>query len=409
MSAQQHGLSQEATCPVRPTILKLAHTLRNPSSLLLKGEDAVGIANGLSGIVLLPLTLVALYPSQEWLSVALSYFKRLAQETYTKPLAHPGLYHGTSGVVFALSLLAEQDQRYGDHCQTVLAQLLKQIAAWNWQEQPLLSGQHNFELIGGASGILRVLLLHAQEANVQSVIERLLTYLVWVSERSQRWQHHQDMLGPIAKARYPEGYTDLGLAHGIAGPPAVLSLAQLQGCMVPGMNEAIERWAVWLVHHQLSLPWGRDWPSVLPTQCHLPDCPPARAAWCYGAPGIARALSLVGRALEEAEIRAIAREALAATLRRPAQQRNIEEPHICHGLAGLLLVCLRFLHDDAQACSPWLQEAVPLLTTHLLTVWNERWAQMEPGFLTGSIGGALTLIAALTTQEAAWDRALLLS
>ncbi|GHO49212.1 hypothetical protein KSX_73750 [Ktedonospora formicarum] len=175
------------------------------------------------------------------------------------------------------------------------------------------------------------------------------------------------------------------------------------------MQGAIERWSTWLIKHHLTLPWGRDWPSLLPTQYQLHDCVPSRTAWCYGTPGIARTLWLAGQALGREDVCIVAREALAAVLRRPARQRNIDDPQICHGMAGLLLICLRFAYDDAQACSPWLQEALPLLMADVFSRWKEKKAQMEPGFLTGAVGGALTLIAALTSQEATWDQVLLLS
>ncbi|MBA2680954.1 MAG: lanthionine synthetase C family protein [Ktedonobacteraceae bacterium] len=395
--------------PSLPTgLVDLAHSLRNPPALRLKRGDEVGLANGLAGIALLPLTLAPLFPEQGWLDVAGSYFARIAQETRERPLSDPGLYHGCCGIAFTLSLLAQQDCRYHNASQALLARLVRQVTSWDWRAQPFLPGQQNFEVIGGVAGILRFLLTQRDEPEVQSALGSLLAYLIWVSEEQERWPHRPERLGAIAKKHYPQGYLDLGLAHGLAGPLAALSLAVLHDYVPSGLREAIERWSTWLVDQQLAMPWGKDWPSVVPLQLHAKDCSPTRSAWCYGTPGIARALWLAGRALADDSLCALAREALASTLRRPAGERNIDEPQICHGVAGLLLICLHFAHDDA-ASTPGLKEAIPLLTTALCTRWIASYAQMSPGFLTGAVGGALTLIAALTNRESLWDQVLLLS
>jgi lantibiotic biosynthesis protein len=390
-------------------LLDLAHGLRDPSTLTFEEDDAVGLANGLAGVALLPLTLASLFSESEWLQVAGSYFLRIAQETRLRPLSHPGLYHGSCGIAFTLSLLAQLDSRYAHASQTLLARLIGQVMAWNWYTQPFLPGQQNFELIGGAAGIIRFLLTRQGEPGVQSALERLLSYLIWVSEEQERWVHSPHRLGPIARERYPLGYIDLGYAHGLAGPLAALSLAALHDTSHPGMLEAIERWSAFLVDQQLDMPWGKDWTGMLPTQLQAKDCPPARSAWCYGAPGIARALWLAGRALANDSLGIIAQEALASVLRRPTEARNIHEPQICHGLAGLLLTCLRFASDDPTACPAWLKEAISQLTVEVSTRWIASYTEMPPTFLTGSVGGALTLIAAMTNRQPLWDQALLLS
>jgi hypothetical protein len=390
-------------------LLELAHRLRDPSTLLFEEVDVVGLANGLAGVALLPLTLASLFSDSEWLHVAGTYFHRIAQETRQRPLSHPGLYHGSCGIAFTLSLLARLDSRYAHASQTLLARLIDQVMAWNWQTQPFLPGQQNFELIGGAAGILRFLLTQQGELGVSSALECLLSYLIWVSKEQERWVHDPRRLGPIARKRYPLGYIDLGYAHGLVGPLAALSLAVLHDISHPGIREAIERWSLFLVDQQLDMLWGKDWTGMLPIQHQAKGCPPARSAWCYGAPGVARALWLAGRALANDSLCLIAQEALASVLRRPAETRNIHEPQLCHGLAGLLLICLRFASDDPAACPAWLKEAISQLTIEFLTHWRASYAQMPPTFLTGSVGGALTLIAALTHREPQWDQVLLLS
>ena len=46
-------------------------------------------------------------------------------------------------------------------------------------------------------------------------------------------------------AQYPHGNLNCGLAHGIPGPLATMSLALLAGVTVPGLAEAVDWAASW--------------------------------------------------------------------------------------------------------------------------------------------------------------------
>lgn len=404
MSDLYRESSEAGTIP--PQIQDLALSLRDPSSLSLTAGDETSLANGLTGIVLLPLTLTSLFPEQQWGEVAGAYFAHIAEVSRRNPVTQPGLYHGSCGIAFSLELLARQDARYHNASNAFLCHFIQQVTSWDWRDHPFLLGQENFEVVGGAAGILRFLLTLPPEAGISSAQEQLFSYLIWVSLERERWCHRPARLGPIAKAQYPQGYIDLGLAHGIAGPLAALSLALLGGQTSPEAREAVERWATWLVEQRLDMPWGSDWPAVIPRQLRAQDCPPARSGWCYGTPGIARAIWLAGRALADESLCALAREALASALRR---QHNIDQPQLCHGIAGLLLICLHFAHDDAAGCAPWLEEALPSLRAKVAQRWQESYGHMEPGLLTGAVGGALTLIASFLDQDPLWSQLLMLA
>lgn len=70
----------------------------------------------------------------------------------------------------------------------------------------------------------------------------------------------------------------------------------------PGLREMIAFLADWVVTHQVGQEWGIDWPDSVPLECAAvaqdwQRLPPTRAAWCYGAPGVARSLWLASCAL----------------------------------------------------------------------------------------------------------------
>ncbi|GHE15468.1 lanthionine synthetase C family protein [Streptomyces alanosinicus] len=183
-----------------------------------------------------------------------------------------------------------------------------------------------------------------------------------------------------------------GMAHGPAGPLALLSLAWSAGIEVLGQVTAIHRAVERILELRRDDAWGPDW--------RVP------ASWCHGSPGIARALWLAGTALDDARLRELAGETVLAALRRPPALRRIDgRVGLCHGLAGLLLITLRFAQDTAD---PAFRPAAHDVAGRLL----DRYSASEPttpGLLDGAAGVLLAVLSATTPVPPAWDRALLLS
>jgi hypothetical protein len=145
---------------------------------------------------------------------------------------------------------------------------------------------------------------------------------------------------------------------------------------------------------------------------------PSRAAWCYGAPGVARALWLAGVARQRSEWRDVAVEAMEAVYRRPVAARHIDSPTLCHGVAGLLQITLRFAHDTrlpvfteaAIDLFEWLYGAYEPDSLLGYRNWEPGGTRVDqPGLLDGAPGVLLTLLAACTDVEPSWDRAFLLA
>jgi lantibiotic biosynthesis protein len=109
---------------------------------------------------------------------------------------------------------------------------------------------------------------------------------------------------------------------------------------------------------------------------------------------------------------------MEAVFRRPIDQRRIDSPTFCHGVAGLLAITLRFAHDTGQHV--FVEESRDLVRQLLdsyqpgsmLGFRNLETAEHEidqPGLLDGAPGVALVLLAASMSVEPDWDRLFLLS
>jgi lantibiotic modifying enzyme len=212
---------------------------------------------------------------------------------------------------------------------------------------------------------------------------------------------------------------DLGLAHGLPGPLALLALALRRGIAVPAQQAAMRQAAAWLVERRVEDEWGLGWPAASPlTPGNQNPTERTRTAWCYGSPGVARALWLCADALDDPQLASVALDAMAAVYRRPLAERGIDVPTLCHGVAGLLQITMRFRHDTRH---PMFQEAALALAEQLVALHEpdaclgyrasapgERRVE-NPGVLYGSAGVVLALLAAATDVEPTWDRLLLLA
>lgn len=250
-----------------------------------------------------------------------------------------------------------------------------------------------YDLMHGLAGIGTLLLARATDPDTTRA---LLTYLVRLTEpldahESRRpgwqvWHHHSDLerLWPHANA---------GLAHGITGPLAVLSLAVQQGVRVPGDTAAISRILDWLdTQRRHDGGWAR-WSGD-----HEPG--PVAPSWCYGTPGIARAQQLAAIATDDRHRKRHAETTLFDCLSDPEQTGALVGDGICHGPAGVLQALRRVAADASD----------PSVFDEHIEDWSRRVRiadePRQAGLLEGGPGLRLALDYPPQLQGPAWDACL---
>jgi hypothetical protein len=349
-----------------------------------------------------------------------------------------GLLSGLSGLAFSASQLSRQGTRYRRLLSTLDDVIVRKTFALaaSLRERRNGLGVDEFDAISGLSGVIAYLLCRTNEPGVTNALHDSILALesildegdglpAWYTPRASLWDDEQ-------RAVYPNGNLNCGLAHGIPGPLAVLSLGLRAGLSTPGLPEAITKIVDWLCDNRSDDDWGVNWPTAVAiaqppasldsgvTADRVPIIAgaPSRCAWCYGSPGVARAVWLAGDALDRDDYRALAVSAMEAVFRRPVIERHIDSPTFCHGVAGLLAVALRFANDTgADVFIDGARALVEQLIgsyrpESLLGFRNLEFAGHEvdqPGLLDGAAGVAIVLLAAATSVEPTWNRAFLLS
>jgi hypothetical protein len=388
----------------------------------------LSVPHGNAGLAVLCAACDACFPDEGWDLEGRVHLRLAGQFLSERPIGSLGLFGGLCGLAFAAWLLSRHGTRY----QRMLAALDEQIVARTLSMTKQMRvqrhgfGSNQYDVISGLAGIGAYLLCRRLYPPAAEALDAVLDVLILLSEAEEGVPHWYTPPERIMQERwqgkFPDGLLDCGLAHGVAGPLALLSLARSAGVVARGLESAIERLAIWLAEHRLDDAWGVNWPATYPAgPLERAQAPlvPSRAAWCYGAPGIARALWLAGEALDRAPYRDLAVQAMEAVYRRPFAVRNIAAPTFCHGMAGLLQITLRFAHDTRL---PIFHEAGQALAEQLIgqyepdSVLGFRDIEQpgdihveQPGLLMGAPGAVLVLLATATAQEPMWDRLFLLA
>lgn len=399
---------------------------------------ALTLSDGLPGIALLHLELggggdeEARHTAHRWLGEAVARAR-------TAPHDVPGLYRGVPALSFALTraaLISGRPLKAADRLAGQVGTFARALAAWERCRRPQ-DGEcvtiGTYDVISGLTGLGAHLLDAPDRPDALAEVLTTLTGLTEPLRLDGRtlpgWWTAQLRTG-LAPATAETGHANVGLAHGVPGPLALLALAREAGVTVAGQDDGIRAMAQWLMGIRQSGdgPW---WPRTMVLgddgAVVAKDTTPGRPSWCYGTAGIARALYLAGRALDVPEWRDTAVTALRAAVadaRRAHETRaagRLEDAGLCHGWSGLLQATWRMADDTGD---PALRAALPWLAGRILELAapDDPFGLVPPapqgnitsdpaGFLTGAAGTALALrtFATDAAPVTGWDRALLLA
>jgi lantibiotic biosynthesis protein len=283
------------------------------------------------------------------------------------------------------------------------------------------------DLVGGVTGLGMYALEGYPRPSATECLHHVVERLARSAQRDQHgiywWTPPEGIWEPQEREAYPLGRTDLGMAHGVAGPIGLLGAlcgaGVEQGTVRPLLEEAVS----WLLAQAMATESGATFPVWV-----APGYTPVRArcAWCYGDPGVAAALWMAGRGAGEPEWE---REAVALACRaaeRPAAETGVVDAGFCHGTAGLTHLYNRLYQATGEprlrrAAVYWLERTLEWCrlaqdggnpdgnpwVTGSADPRQGPWTGIE--LTDGAAGIALVLLAAATPVEPAWDRTFLLS
>jgi lantibiotic modifying enzyme len=331
--------------------------------------------------------------------------------------ATAGLYSGFSGVAWALEHLSGRlfDPEGEDPGEEVAAALKDHLEQTPWER--------DYDLISGLAGFGVYALERMPRPLGAEILERTVDRLAeTVQEREPgvTWHTPPTMMIPQTAEEFPQGYYNLGMAHGMPAVVGILAEAVASGIAVDRARPLLDGAMAWMLEQKLP----PDAASVYPYH-HAPEATsqPTRLAWCYGDLGIAASLLATARLVENESWEAEALELARKSARRDPEGTRVNDAGICHGGAGVGHLFNRLyqetgdpeLRDAARTWFRWttdFRKPDTGLAGYLALTpdgdGNLVW-EPDPGFLTGVAGIGLCLLAAIAPQEPSWDRVLMAS
>jgi hypothetical protein len=314
--------------------------------------------------------------------------------------ARASFFSGMSGIGFVIEQHTCLTSRSlpGDPCSQIDEALTDLLESWTWTG--------DYDLVDGLVGVGIYCLARLPRRSAARAVERIVRLLDEGAEAvgpGVAWFTPPEELPPHQVAEFPQGFYNLGVAHGVPGVISFLAQACASGVARSGTEQLVEGAVAWLLDQRVTNTASAFPYSVAPGI----EPKPARSAWCYGDPGVAAVLVLAGQVMGRSGWRnaglAVARNAAL----RPPGGTGVVDAGLCHGAGGLAQIFNRLFHatgDELFALSArsWLASTVEMTNGTPGRVNGT-------GFLEGTSGVGLALLAATTPLEPAWDAALAIS
>lgn len=322
------------------------------------------------------------------------------------------LYAGWAGLGWITTHLEAQDEFVASHVDRLLFASLPK-----WPRRlgyDLISG-----LVGAGVYFVERLPNDSAKRGLGLILDVLDNWSVHTDEGTT-WLSPPQFLPAWQRERAPNGYFNLGVAHGVPGVCWLLGKIFAAG-IEPGRTAGILRRTLrWLRSNQPDPTVAElaTWigPGVERKQHH-------RMAWCYGPLGASAVALGAARAIGDAESQEWAQELALACADVAPQDAGVRDAGLCHGAAGNAQMFLRLYRNSGiakygDAALVWLRVTLdyrePGKGVGGYRMWGETSANRQGwvddgSFLTGSAGVGLMLLAMTTEIEPKWDRLLLLS
>jgi len=328
---------------------------------------------------------------------------------------HMGLHGGLTNLGWVLEHVVGSEPGPDDVNLQLDEALISTLRSKDWQG--------SYDLISGLVGIG----MYAQERLHHPSAQRLLTHVLdrleSMAEKSEDgicWFTPPSAIPATQKNIAPNGYYNLGVAHGNPGVIGFLARMHLARVADPRVPEMLAQACQWFCHHDLVGEPGSISNWILKDATSPGE--PSRSGWCYGEPGIAIQLWLAGQALDDDALRNRSRAIIRKILNRPEVKAACHDAGLCHGSAGLAHTFNRLgqaMGDDEliAGAAAWFECALSMrskssglggyLTLHGKPDDESAWKE-DPTIITGSAGIGLALLAAATSSSPDWDRFMLM-
>jgi lantibiotic modifying enzyme len=210
-------------------------------------------------------------------------------------------------------------------------------------------------------------------------------------------------------------FVNFGLAHGL--PSLLVSISKVYGLLNTDINikDTVNKTLNYLLNNKL-----QNTEDSFFSQNSISNSP-SRLAWCYGDPGVASAIRVIGNQFNRNDWINFSKDVFKhSQMRLDQTSTGVIDAGICHGTAGLALIFKRQylatgILDFDRTSKYWINET--LLHSKFSTglagykAYNgpdDGWIN-DIGLLEGISGIGLVLLSSITDVSQDWDKCLLIN
>lgn len=248
------------------------------------------------------------------------------------------LCYGFAGYVYALEFLSKYSKGYDDlldTLETILVTLtrdrLREIKRAN------IVKEEYFDVIQGVSSAGKYLISKEKlTLEYGKLVEEILCYLEELINKEPAI-YTEYMPNEKLKKKFPNGYINLGVAHGILGPLYVLAL----GYKKFGRSEYLFSVERGLRYYEETFHTNKNgriigWNGRVSVGMESEEFR-FNSSWCYGSLGMARVLYNISKIIDSKQLRELSTDVFFSAINY-LKSSEILNNAICHGRSGTMLL-----------------------------------------------------------------------
>lgn len=266
------------------------------------------------------------------------YLQELLNSIKLNSTNNISLCYGFTGYVYTLEFLSQNCKGYEkllDTLETILLALTKDRLS-EIKRSNIVKEEY-FDVIQGVSSVARYLLSKEKLTSEQRVlVKEILNYLADLINNDPTI-YAEYMPNEKLRKKFPSGYINLGVAHGILGPLYVLAL----GFKKFDMTQYLLSIEKGLSYYERSF-FTNKIGKIIGWNGRVSDAMENEgfrfnSSWCYGSLGMARVLYNIAKIIDSRKFREMATDVFTSSIDY-INSSEILNNAICHGRSGIMLL-----------------------------------------------------------------------
>lgn len=266
------------------------------------------------------------------------YLQELLNSIKLNSTNNISLCYGFMGYVYTLEFLSQNCKGYEkllDTLETILLALTKDRLS-EIKRSNIVKEEY-FDVIQGVSSVARYLLSKEKLTSEQRVlVKEILNYLADLINHDPTI-YAEYMPNEKLRKKFPSGYINLGVAHGILGPLYVLAL----GFKKFDMTQYLLSIEKGLSYYERSF-FTNKIGKIIGWNGRVSDAVENEgfrfnSSWCYGSLGMARVLYNIAKIIDSRKFREMATDVFTSSIDY-INSSEILNNAICHGRSGIMLL-----------------------------------------------------------------------